>query len=198
METWLTYRPADLLMFSPETYLRLFERLNLEAWPAQVLLPVLAGGIVWLAHARRPWAHRLAALGLAAAWALVAWRFFPLYAEINLAAPWLAIVFIAQSLLLLLTAAGNGLRLEPRGAGRWPGLLLLLWGLILHPLAGILAGRGLAGAELFGLAPDPTAIATLGLVLMAAGPGRGRLAILPVTWCAVSAATWWTLLASGS
>lgn len=198
METWLSYRPADLLMFSPESYLRLFERLNLAVWPGQVLLPALAVGIVLLATGRQHRAHRAAAAGLAAAWALVTWRFFPLYAEINLAAHWLAAVFVAQSLLLLLTAADTGLRVDRRSAGWWPGLALLLWGMVLHPLAGLFAHRGAAGVELFALAPDPTAIATLGLVLMTAGPGRWRLAVLPVAWCAINAVTWWTLLASGS
>ncbi|MFO7581720.1 DUF6064 family protein [Guyparkeria sp.] len=198
METWLSYRPADLLMFSPEIYVRLFERLNLAAWPVQILLPALAAGIVLLANSRHPHAHRLAATGLAAAWGLAAWWFFPLYAEINLAAPWLATLFAAQSLLLLLVAAGPGLRLDRRSGTWWPGLALLLWGMALHPLAGLATGRDVAGAELFALAPDPTAIATLGIVLMAHDPGRWRLAILPLAWCAISAATWWSLLSQGT
>ena len=42
MSEWWTYRPADLLMFSPETYYRLFELYNADVWPAQII--VLSAG----------------------------------------------------------------------------------------------------------------------------------------------------------
>lgn len=197
METWLSYRPADLLMFSAETYLRLFERLNRAAWPAQWLLPLVAVMIVALALGRHRWQHRLAAGGLSLALALVAWQFFGLYAEINLAAPWLAVLFVIPSLALAAVAIiGPGLALDRQVRGWGAGLVLLAWGLVLQPLALLAGGRATAGVELFGLAPDPTAIATLGLLLMSRVPGRGWLVILPLTWCAVSALTWWLLLAA--
>lgn len=197
METWLSYRPADLLMFSAETYLRLFERLNRATWPAHWLLPLVAVMIVALALGRHRWQHRLAAGGLSLALALVAWRFFGLYAEINLAAPWLAVLFVIPSLALAAVAIiGPGLALDRRARGWGAGLVLLAWGLALHPLALLAGGRAAAGVELFGLAPDPTAIATLGLLLMSRVPGRGWLMILPLAWCALSALTWWLLLAA--
>lgn len=34
--TWLSYRPADLLMFSPRVYARLIELVNAQAWPASM------------------------------------------------------------------------------------------------------------------------------------------------------------------
>jgi hypothetical protein len=52
-----------------------------------------------------------------------------------------------------------------------------------------------AQAEFSGLAADPTAIATLGLLLLLRGP-RGPLRamwLLPLGWCLLSAATLWTL-----
>ncbi len=197
METWLNYRPADLLMFSAETYLRLFERLNQGAWPAEWLLPLVAALIVALALGRHRWQYRLAAGGLSLALALVAWRFFGLYAEINLAAPWLAALFVVPSLVLAVVAiVGPGLALDRRARGWWAGLGLLAWGLVIHPLALLASGRSAAGAELFGLAPDPTAIATIGLLLMSRVPGRGWVMTLPLIWCALSALTWWLLLAA--
>ena len=39
--------------------------------------------------------------------------------------------------------------------------------LIVQPLVGLLAGRSLLQAEYFGVAPDPTATATLGVLLLA-------------------------------
>lgn len=55
-------------------------------------------------------------------------------------------------------------------------------------------GRPAAQAEIFGLAPDPTAIACLGVLsVVAAGRWRMTLAIIPLLWCALSAATLMTL-----
>jgi hypothetical protein len=44
----------------------------------------------------------------------------------------------------------------------------------------------------FGLFPDPTALATLGLVLMA-GRGHWLLLPLPAAWCAIGGATLWMM-----
>jgi hypothetical protein len=47
----------------------------------------------------------------------------------------------------------------------------------------------------FGITPDPTALATLGLLAMAEGRRRGALTVVPILWCLLSGAT---LLAMGS
>ncbi len=202
METWLSYRIADLLMFSPAIYARLFERLNDALWPGHLLLAALTVAMLMLAGSRVGVAHRLAAGLLAIAWGWVAWRFFGLYAEINLAAPWFAALFGAQAVILLtLATIGPGLALaRPRRPRHWLGLGLALWGMVLHPFAWLAAGRPPVGTELFSVAPDPTAIATIGLLLMARLPRRSRrpmwaiLLALPVAWLSISALTWWALL----
>ncbi len=47
MSEWWTYGPRDLLMFSAQTYYRLFELYNRDLWPLQMLALVL--GVVVLA-----------------------------------------------------------------------------------------------------------------------------------------------------
>jgi hypothetical protein len=86
------------------------------------------------------------------------------------------------------------------GAGRRrAGLLLVAWALVAHPLLAWASGRPPAQAEVIGLAPDPTAIATLGLLLVAAAPSPASRRLLraawvaTIGWCAVSAATLWTM-----
>jgi hypothetical protein len=64
-----------------------------------------------------------------------------------------------------------------------------------YPLLAPLLGRGWPQAEVFGIVPDPTVTATVGLLLLAEGAPRWILLPAPVLWCAVSAAT---LLAMGS
>ncbi|WP_322521536.1 DUF6064 family protein [Guyparkeria halophila] len=196
MQTWLSYRLSDLLMFSPATYARLFERVNEAVWPGHLLLAALTVAMLVLAGSRGGLAHRLAAGLLATAWGWVAWRFFGLYAEINLAAPWFAALFVAQTVMLLILATiGPGLALgRPRRIRHWLGLGLALWGLVLHPLAWLATGRPPVGTELFAVAPDPTAIATIGLLLMARLSRRGILLALPLAWLSISALSWWALL----
>jgi hypothetical protein len=72
------------------------------------------------------------------------------------------------------------------------GLFFLLYALIVHPLIGPLMGRPWLQAEVFGVAPDPTVIATLGVLVAARRPHWGLL-VVPVLWCAVSGATLWTM-----
>jgi hypothetical protein len=46
--------------------------------------------------------------------------------------------------------------------------------------------------ELLGLAPDPTVVGTLG-VLLAADRVRWELFVIPVSWCAITGATLWVM-----
>ena len=66
-------------------------------------------------------------------------------------------------------------------------------GLVVYPVLPPLFGRPWSGAEVFGIAPDPTAIATLGFLLA----GRGRLlpvlVPIPLAWCLFSGLTLLTM-----
>jgi len=208
MSEWWTYRPADFLMFAPRTYWRLFELHNSAWWPVPPLL-VLAGlaWLVWMWWSLRAvpqrrqdaLALRAGAVGLAAAWAFVAWSFLlQRYAPINWAASAFAGVFFAQALGLVALAAGAGLRVAPPLTRRGMALLLGLWALLGYPLLAPAFGRPWTQAEFFALAPDPTAIATLAFLLAVDAPGPARWLwraswTLALAWCAVSAATLWTM-----
>jgi len=198
MSEWWTYTLSDFLLFSPKTYYRLFELYNRDLWPGQVL--ALALGVALLVLLRRggPARGRIIAAILAACWAWIAWAFHAeRYAGINWAATYFAAAFAVEALLLLWTGVIRGrLTFVPSAdaAGR-AGRALLLFALFAQPLLGPLLGRGWRQAEIFGLAPDPTVVATLG-VLLAAVPGRGRhLLVVPLLWCAVSGAFLWAMAA---
>src|SRR5262249_53060993 len=53
-------------------------------------------------------------------------------------------------------------------------------------------GRPWPQAEIFGIAPDPTVVATLG-VLIAADRTHWELLLVPLLWCAISGATMWAM-----
>jgi hypothetical protein len=200
MSEWWTYRPSDSLMFAPRLYWRLFESLNAAWWPLHLLL--VGGGLVfvaWCVRARPSDAViglRLALAALAICWLLVAWAFlYTRFAPINWPAHGYALAFAMQSGALLLVAALGSVRAEEHRLRRRAGLGLMLWALLLHPLLPLARGAPWAQAEVFGLAPDPTAIATLGVLLTLAATTTAarwalRLAwIVPLAWCALSAAT---------
>ncbi len=196
MSDWWTYTLSDFLLFSPRTYYRLFELHNAALWPVHVV--TVAGGvaIVVLAHRGGAVASRTVAALLALAWAWVAWAFlWQRYATINWAASWLAAAFAVQALLFgLFAMRRRGLALASGPAALVPtGLAVAAAGVLAYPLVSVALGRGIAAAEVFGIAPDPTVLATLGILVLAAPAARVALLPIPLAWCALTGATLWTM-----
>jgi len=195
MSEWWSYRLSDFLLFSPRVYWRMFELYNEAIWPLQV--PALAAGLGAITVvALRPRHHgRPIAILLAILWAFVGWSFlWQRYATINWAAVYVAPIFGLQAALsLILGGLFDRLTFDQRRTRRYVGVLLGAFALAGYPLLAPLLGRPWAGAEIFGIAPDPTAIGTLGFLLLA----RGRLALLllpvPLLWCLLSGATLWAM-----
>lgn len=189
-------------MFSPRIYWRLFESINREAWPAQPLL--LGAGLGWLWLARRNTAGlrtwRSAAVALSLCCFFVAWAFlWQRFAPIQWVASGYAVAFAVQGVGWLILATRLATHATPHTSRqawrRWVGLGLALWALLMHPMLALADGRPWQQAEFFGLAPDPTAIGSLAVLLLlnADNPRTQTLLrllwLLPLTWCAVSAAT---------
>ena len=104
-------------------------------------------------------------------------------------------LFLLQAAALLALAWQGGVQAHADRRRRMAGLSLLVWALLGHPLLPLLAGRPWLQAEVVVLAADPTAIATLGLLLLLRGASAPMRALwlLPLAWCALSAATLWTM-----
>ena len=195
MSEWWTYRLGSFLLFSPRTWLRLHELYNADIWPTQ--LAALALGIAVLVLARRAgaWPGRVVALLLAACWLWVAWAFhLRRYATINFAATYFAAAFFVQAALLIGLGAIRGrLSFEHRPPlARSAGFWLFAFALLVQPAIGPLVGRTFLQSEYFGVAPDPTATATLGALLLAQRP-PWALALVPLLWCALSGAFAWMM-----
>ena len=194
MSEWWTYRPSDFLLFAPRTYYRLFELYNVDIWPLQ-LVTLLAGfAILALMRSRIAWRGQAIAVILAACWLWVAWAFhWQRYAAINWTASYFAAAFAIEAVLLLwIGATGNGLTFDLSASLRVrAGIALFLFGLLVQPMLGLLAGRSWLQVGVFGVVPDPTAVATLGLICASR---RTRIALLiPLLWCILSGATLWTM-----
>lgn len=194
MSEWWTYSLTSFLLFSPRTYYRLFELYNAEVWPAQIVTLALGLAIPILVLRRPAWGGRAVAATLAACWLLVAWAYLlERYDTINFVARYFAIGFALQALLLIWTGViRDRMQLDASPIRGKLGLAILLYALAIHPLIAPLTGRPWVQAELFGLAPDPTAIATIG-VLLAAARLHWHLLGIPFLWCVISGLTLWTM-----
>jgi Family of unknown function (DUF6064) len=195
MSEWWTYSLSDFLLFSPRTYYRLFELYNSATWPLQIVALALGVAILGLLLREVAWRGRAIAAVLAACWLWVAWAYFlKRYETINWAADYFAVGFAVEALLLVWTGIlRDRLSFRPtRDFIGVAGLCIFLFALFVHPLIGPLAGRAWLQVELFGVAPDPTVVATLG-VLVAAQRTHWELLVIPLLWCAISGATLWTM-----
>lgn len=192
----LSYSLVDLIPFSRETYFRLFERYNVGVWPAPII--GLAMGLTALVTARRVEGRVLRApfLLTAACWVWVGWAFqIHWYAPLSWPGIYFGIGFVLQGVLMAVVLGRSPPAGSPEGASRHLGsaLWILVFALALQPLLGLLSGRPWYGLEVFGSAPDPTVLATLGLLLMVRHPLRWLLSIIPLAWCLISGATLWVL-----
>ena len=185
----------DLLLFSPQVYWRLFALENESVWPA---LPVVLAAVALLAlcfiWGRRPSGRWLGPV-LGAAWLWTGWQFVALrYGTVNWAAPTLAWGFYAEAALLAALGLSGRLVFLRRGRRAWFGSGLLWAAVLAWPALAPLDGRSWHAAEVVAIAPDPTAVATLGLLALAA---RSRwtalLCVAPALWLAVSALTLFTM-----
>jgi hypothetical protein len=207
MSEWTSYSLRDLLLFSAQTYYRLFESYNAAIWPTQFLAAALGIAILVLLRRRTAGASRGISAILAAGWLWVGAAFLAKrYATINWSAMYFAWAFGIEAALLLwlgtakddqypLSSPGRE-RVGVRGA---VGLGVFLFALVVQPLIGPLLGRSWRGTQLFLLCPDPTAVATLGLLLLARARRRWPLMVVPILWClytaiflfAMKASDWW-------
>jgi hypothetical protein len=215
MDEWWTYRPSDLLMFSPSIYWRLFESLNRFGWPVAVLAVAL-GSVIWAAQRRAQTrcgggdigediggtgSARFAALLMAGCCLFVAWAFFwERFAPIYSAAPAFAALFTLQAACWAVLAASPWVRWAPRSRRTKIGVFLAGWAVIGHPALALVFGRSVWQTEWFGLAPDPTVLGGLALLLMldlsrfrsSRMLGRALSAVL-LLWCAITSLSLWTL-----
>lgn len=195
MGDWLFYTPADFLLFSARTYYRLFELYNRAIWPAQVLALLLGLVILWRLH-RGSTRQGLVTVILAAGWLWTAWAYLvENYDTINWAARYFAIGFVIEAVLLIWAGVIRD-RLLFQPYKDWisrTGVGLFVFALVVQPSIGPLVGRDWKQIEIFGVAPDPTVLATLGILLTVDKRPPWGLMIIPLLWCGLSGTTLWTM-----
>ncbi|NEX22644.1 MFS transporter permease [Thiorhodococcus mannitoliphagus] len=190
METLGTYALVDFIPVEPEVYFRLFARHNLSVWPSQLLAVPLGLLAIWFL---RQGQTRIPGILLGLSWIWVGVTFhLMLHAELNWAAKYAGWIFVVEELLLLTLALPARPRTAPRDRDwirMWVGAGLGLLGLLLYPLLPLVTQLSWRETQVFGTAPDPTALVTLGCLLMT-DRFTWPLATIPLLWCVLSGATW--------
>lgn len=191
MTEWWSYTLADFLLFSPRTYHRLFALHNAAWWPLQVAM--LAAGSVIGVRLYRDAGRRFTLGALALAWAFVGWAFhLDRYATINWAATYFAAGFALQAVLLAVAAWRVPAHANASPLHRRVGMVLLALAVVAAPLVAPASGRPWPQADVFGLTPDPTVLATLGVLLALPRPAWWLWPV-PLLWCALGGATLWAM-----
>ena len=131
---------------------------------------------------------------LGVAWLWTGWQFVALrYGTVNWVTPTLAWGFYAEAALLAGFGLSGRIVFMQRERGAWFGIGLFAAALV-WPVLAPLDGRPWREAEVLALAPDPTAIATLGLLALAKrSRWTGLLCVAPVLWLALSTLTLLTM-----
>lgn len=207
MKDWLDYQLTDFILFSVQTWERVLEQHNHALWPLQGILVAGLLILMWKLY-RRPgstlW-HQVSLVVLAGLWTFVGWSFLlGRYAAINPAATWGGYGFILEAALLL-GLGGSKLKLStPLKKGKLVlfGGFLTLWQGLFQPLFNLIQGTSVWRLEIFGIMPDPTALVTIGLILMRTNRQNRNAAIvlllIPVLWCLFSGLTLLGLGISGA
>ena len=176
------------LPFTVEQFFAVFATYNTAIWPAQVFayaFGLLAVGALWSENliGKR---LILSTLAILWGWNGIAYQFV-FFAPINPAAKGFAAIFVLQAILFAASSiAQNNLRFKVRlGLRSVLGLGFILYALLIYELLGYAAGHGLMKGPLFGVAPCPTTIFTIGMLLMADGGLVVWLAVIPVVWSLV-------------
>jgi len=185
------------LPFTLGQFLGVFAAYNRALFPAQFVAYALGLAALALVFSpgSSPRAGRAIAAILALLWIWTGGVYHILYfARID----WLAYVFgalfILQGVLFLYSGTARGALGFRFGAdvSGLLGALFILYALGIYPLLNIWLGHGYPRMPVFGLTPCPTTVFTLGMLLLAHRPGRGRLVpghllLIPFVWSLVGA-----------
>lgn len=184
-----------MLPFTADVLFSTFEQSNRALWPLPLVALVLAlAALLATLRPTRIGDRALAGL-LAAAWLWTGYgHHYLVRVQIDFSALGYAPLFVLEGLLLAWSGVVRdrlSFRLD-RSASSRAGFGLALAAALALPVADGLS-HGWLSARLVGLAPGPTALFTLGLLLMNARGRALHLAIVPVLWVAVAGTTAWIL-----
>jgi hypothetical protein len=176
------------LPFDNAEFFAVFFRYNQAIWPAQLVFYALAVGVLLMLLARVRYADRAASAVLAVLWAWAGLVYHGIFfREINPAAPLFGALFVAGAAAFAWEGVLRG-RLVFRTDSAVllaAGVALIVYALLFYPLLGIVFGHAYPSSPTLGV-PCPTAIFTLGLLLLSKPPYRVVVFAAPLVWALIA------------
>jgi hypothetical protein len=180
-----------VIPYSTEVFFAILSEYNRSVWPAQ-LLPLALGLAAIVFAVRAPArADRPLAVLLATAWGWTALAYhLGEFAAIDFWAYGFSAAFAVQSVLLVWAGlVRRRISFGPlHGAAQWTGLALMVLGLWAHPAVAMLLGREISETACFGVAPGPTVVFTLGILVLARPRAPYYLIVIPLLGCVLAGA----------
>ena len=183
-----------MLPFTAETLFASLAQYHQALWPLPPIALLL--GLAMVLLTLRPMQHSDRMIGglLAAAWLWIGIGYHLLHlARLDFAAPLYGLLFVLEGVLLLWSTLRGRLAFRFRGGlVGWAGLALAMLALA-WPLLDRLAGLSWQAEWVVLLAPAPTVVLTLALLLLVPGRTPLRLVLVPLLWTLIAGATAWIL-----
>jgi hypothetical protein len=170
--------------FTQLQFLEVFSRYNLEVWPAQVILYLLAAAAIICTIKKSGTSDRIifGILGFLWLWMGLVYHIL-FFSSINQAAYLFGILFIVQAIILWYSGIirqATGFHVARDGFSA-AGFLFVIYALVLYPVIGTVAGQAYPHLPTFGL-PCPTTIFTFGIFLLADRRLPLYLVAIPLLW----------------
>lgn len=174
-----------ILPFSRTEFLQVFATYNTAIWPLQIAAAGLGLLAITLLFWRPNWADRAIAAILCIFWSEMAlgyhWMYF---SAINDAAFVFGALFALAALVFLVEGVIRDrmdFAIIP-GFRAWLAAACVTYSFVVYPLLGLLVTHPYPETPLFGVAPCPTTIFTLGLLLLVSHPRPWMPALIPLLW----------------
>ena len=171
--------------FTVEQFLGVFETYNFAIWPAQVFAYVLGGLVLLCAIKKTKYSDTIITVVFSLLWIWIGIAFFIIFfSPTNKAAYLFGALFILQGLMILWFGV-----LSPRlsfhfypGIISFVGAIIILYAMVIYPLIGYSLGHVYPQSPVFGVAPCPTVMFFLGLLLWSDKKIPLSILVIPVFW----------------
>ena len=174
--------------FTEEQFFAIFAQYNEAVWPLPVAAYVMGLIVLGLLF----WESRASAIliptFLAAFWVINGAGYHATYfVQINPTAPVFSVLFLFQALFLGVAPLvfGNMRFRLRRDIRTIAALALIVFAMLFYPLWGWFAGHVYPALPVFGLAPCPTTIFTIGVLFLADWTAARWLLIVPGIWAGI-------------
>jgi hypothetical protein len=173
------------LPFGEEEFIDVFTRYNHSIWPMQIVAYLLGILIIYFVYRKFKSSFSILSviLGFLWIWTGIVYQIM-FFSIINNIALFFGIIFVIQGILFI----GVGLKYKDTKLDNSPnlytgvGTIIIIYSMLIYPTLGYLFGHGYPNAPMFGVAPCPLTIFTIGILLFI-DYGKSRyLLIIPLLW----------------